>query len=1823
MAEDVLTPFIKKFFEAKYIGNFHTGIQQVRLFYFTRPDTAPQEIILKPYPFMTLYDLKIMIYKHFRNEISAHPSFQSLLLPLAQQGETNNVNNTTYNINPRKIAKENQTFEYSWTKPETTEEIHVVDPFSRIRSADADPNFVSESGKRNLPYAPRSRVVLEDFIKDIGEESLTLHLYLFKDIIGSMPAELRGSEREWFGRIAPYFPDLDVNQVATSLPEKLMTRAKIFDAYVTGAMSNMAKVDEILTVQSRPLLQMIVAGVKYLRFIWTDKRGDKIPLENLFYKLDVTQERPFLRILPVGTTPITKIKMNDTFKIPQVSEPRLLRIWREERNPKPDSDFMFSKLMIRPTIGAQHALYGTLRMFDDNTAEFIVQPPKQLRILDPRSDLSSLDTLLKKGLGGTPYLNKTPDIGNSSIICAVRLPLQTKLLSSDALRRRIQLFSPLFQEISPLPGDRPLIMLRYRAVSNYATEDKIFSFLTLELSRSLVKGDAAMPRLVVALQKEFQMSETDAQLKVTTWLRNKQDVQLAVPDTKDFYMTYNSGIDISIFGQQSYYTIHLYGIYSTIVFQRIITAIGLMLTATEDELAVPGDQAVAMAQVSNAVVVAAPGSEVREPSVADGLVDPPPNVGIAGAGDDEEAENTASGDNDMLLRLMMGAPGGDDDEDGSGGLDEDAINLGDALDEGQNVNLGARRNEERRNANALVANVLNVAPPPAPSVPAPAPVAAVPQAPRSEEEEEEAPGRKRKSYQGWVKSQLQLQDQRLFQYDTDVAGRKIKKYVTMCQATESRQPFVLNQEQYDVMRETYMEDRRRGELDFIVYPLEQGQALPEEGEEVYTLLKYGTNPLKQNYYLCCQFFCTKDYILVREKDFNSTVDRQGKPKPSGSCPFCHKLEIKILKSPGPNEAVIQRRTKKADDKRHLYVGFLQGETQHPEEFYMPCCFTEDSPLYISDPRFDKVRAEQEEEKEEEAETKSVLGVPTTSYEITMLRAHKKYIIGPEKEYLKISEIDGPQVGLLPAVIDKYFGQEPKDYVSRESNKMELLPNAKCFLRVGVENRSSQRHDSFFAALAPYIDRNSSDGVRRRIKEVFTSPMGVRLFTFLNYGNLVLEFYDPNDPTPPEGVLRAWIGSLQLDELTAENKDAVLRIYKSYHRFLTFLDTPELKEYRQFAQMLALEGILTTRGLVLIVLELNEKNELSVRCPPFGYNIQQYANADVAFILHRSTGIWEPIFYSGNKAETRGFKASHQYEITFQRSLEASWPPIVRQRMIEFSRQCQGIGRSVYTSSRKIDPMALIPVSQAIENVQSDTPVGVVRDAYNHIVALTYKVGRGRESLVALPVIDDEYWPKDLKIHLDWDDFTPAPLDLIVKFYKEKFQKIFASNPKYRIIRRIKSRATGQYVAVQLANRLYIPAGKPLHEEEIQGLRLGEVDEMEWSLNRAIYFGKKEDLGETLFDAKESDMQEIFEHLRLTFSNWFTGRTTSSELRTMIRRIIEDKKIPLFERRKRLEIILGPMILSWMDSTKPRGEQEGSLLRVDCLLHAGPSCPARCVWRQKPGNNETAGQCLIHAPTEIPLGARKVNGPRLLMLRLLEELLRFPERKTQLLTGTVTTLVALKEAVKIGEQYILPESSIAWQDLMRLDWMKSTKEQKKFYEELSSKPVQEVKDPAQNEEEEKEEEEEVAGFASSLPDSLMALFDPEDPKTRKLSMLAIPSGNSDSPLTPYLTPLGISLFELDMPEDAQNLDETALRKLTRIARRPILYFDTIYDPPQITGFSLLRGQKTSTPYIFISTEDGLRVLSSSKEFLQDVQVSQMPSGLLSVLENEVIGIPPTG
>jgi hypothetical protein len=314
-------------------------------------------------------------------------------------------------------------------------------------------------------------------------------------------------------------------------------------------------------------------------------------------------------------------------------------------------------------------------------------------------------------------------------------------------------------------------------------------------------------------------------------------------------------------------------------------------------------------------------------------------------------------------------------------------------------------------------------------------------------------------------------------------------------------------------------------------------------------------------------------------------------------------------------------------------------------------------------------------------------------------------------------------------------------------------------------------------------------------------------------------------------------------------------------------------------------------------------------------------------------------------------------------------------------------------------------------------------------------------------------------------------------------------------------------------------------------------------------------------------------------------------------------LPLYEKRKRLEILLAPIVLGWMDESETEDKQElTSLLRVDCRLRAESSCTGFCKWRQDEGR----GQCLLHSPKKAYLGLREVNGPQLLFMRLLEELLRFPERRRQLLQKDVSTLIQTKDAIQVGDQWILPESSVAWFDLLRLDWVSSGKEKKRFFEELSS----EVSERPSYQEE--------VGPSEVLPQALLQLLGPEDEKTRGVYLYRTQE-SEDRSLVPYLAVLGSSLVELDMPEESSSLSSDAIKKLVRKTRSPVIQLNLTVEPPEVIAYSNRIEQKGGVPYILVITPDGPAILSSSIQRPQGILPDAMPEGLRQIYdERRAIG-----
>jgi len=678
-----------------------------------------------------------------------------------------------------------------------------------------------------------------------------------------------------------------------------------------------------------------------------------------------------------------------------------------------------------------------------------------------------------------------------------------------------------------------------------------------------------------------------------------------------------------------------------------------------------------------------------------------------------------------------------------------------------------------------------------------------------------------------------------------------------------------------------------------------------------------------------------------------------------------------------------------------------------------------------------------------------------------------YIVGSEKLPLEVLK-EGPQIGILHPNIDKYFAQDSQNLVVNDHTVWKLITkkdtlNATGFLRIAVENRKRYQADSFLAAIAPFYGEDSSIKMRKSILE----KLAPSVFISLNYGNFLFDFYNPAIPYDSKDNLVLMNFSKQLHTYTGVGikKEAIIRCFKAYTNFKLFMNDPtKTKEFRHFAKFLTLPKMLNwidkdesvlENGIIFIILELSEKDgSLQVRCPPYGISPMEAERCDVAFIIHYSSGIWEPVLYTDNYTKmvnNQEVKINETYMV-FRREAQPVWPDIIKKRVKEYEEMCYSSGLGFYTDSPSLNPNTLLPLSVAMK-IRGAEVKAVLRDFYNHISSLLFENEEGQ--IILVPVIDDGYLNPDLSIELDWQNFMTklATVSDVTAFYNTHLKVVLDTQPteisqSYQIDRLIRLDKTvtirDDIYAIHLANGLFVPVKK----SDDNQLPIEEGQQVYWDIDRKLVYGTKEPVA--TIEVSYQDFEEIYQHLRYSFANWYAALDSSkTTLKKEITEILfhngkPNNSISLYEKRQRLLIKVGTVILSWLDSSIPQINKKASLKRVDCRLLVKDQCSNRCVWKSE------SESCLLHVPEKYDVGTNtQVNAKTLMVKKLIEELIRFPLKREELLKKKVGQYIKLNEAFLSGNEYILPENTVEWSELLRFEWRKNDTEKPKYIEELTS------------------------------------------------------------------------------------------------------------------------------------------------------------------------------
>ena len=1575
-----------------------------------------------------------------------------------------------------------------------------------------DTRFVAPDGSYASPnYESRSRTTLEKAFLYPRQGSIpTLHVFPFHLLYEAYRGVKPISEAEWNKKFAPYFPDLSSDTPSAPTPQDSVAALQV-RRFVSYREHTLYQVNRIL--QEAPFLPTVtVKGILHMTLLWSSPPPAFEGCASLFYTLRVTAQRPYLRLLPADGTGITKLHVDGILPIPTLHDPRILEQWNKEMSPTPKMDFLSMKYVHRPAVLSTPPLYGALHVMNDGTMKLTLQPPKTISALHPQLDLLDMEGVLEGAFQGLPQKVEDYRLHDLSAVVSLKTSMTKPKFTRKRLLARLPTFQSFFREIKALPDQSPILSLRYKAVSQYVTENDVFAFITMWSTREeLQEGELAPHRLIEALQMEFQYSVKEAQRVFTEWLKRKGQFVAEVPEEGEIADGYHPGVDLHIYAQHPTYVVHIHRMESEDTYRRIIRLLSILFV--EDDGYFQGRQAEAQemeAQEQRWDRQRLAQEDRKEEEV--------------GAFDAEERDPIQAELEDLDWAML---------------------------------------NDPLAEMGPAAAPAAPAAPAAAPAAPA-APAAAPAPAPRRVMAPIPEAERRVQPYQ-WFIRRLQELDGNLF--SPKASGKGDNKYSTRCQTVDDRQPVILTQEQYEDMRTVYEADE---DLFWTVYPLQGDEdPSPPAGAERISVMRYGSDAHHIRYLFCPRFFCLLDEIMIRERDFLSDQDRQAQPKPRNSCPFCH--GGLLTKEDRLKKAITGRTVVERKKTPSYEIGFLKPIAS--DEMALPCCFKKQETLRIQDPRFAHIRKQIQEmdvlelgpgpieEEVEPQEAQEYYEAKMIEYGPLLQRLHKKYI-------LEANKVPAAGFFAIPSRrFDAYFHQDStRQLVDRVAIQLTIRPSGHGFLRVGVDNTENE---SLLGLLAPLMNSTSIIDV----KEQLLALLPPRIFLHAHFGNLVLEFFDPTLTAflpDTEQELMKWSETHLGIPMTSANSYALLRLYHSYHHFIYFLQNPkQRKELRHLQPLLAEPGLFTTNGIQMIVLEdQGEDQPVHVRCPIFGVSMERHKNNDVVFVSRtmrtmRTMGAsereyphYELYVYTTNKVGRGGQMEEHRAVKAWKQAEYESWPEIVQQRVKEYMTQCQSTYRSLYTPQRDISSDTLLPLSSMVKG-STVRPEGVVKDYYNHLVAVTFRSRTSIPSMIYLPVIDDGVISISSsfsikKIYLDVEDIRLAPVEEVVRYYQEVIQTQFSLYTGYVIQHVVRSAETQQVVALQLANGVYVPVAPPRSPDVLAAFRLPVVVIEQWEseMNKQMsgFARRGYRQGEPWDDWTHSasieegcgkdpslehrlsvrGLEELYQQFRVMVSRWLTSERAGAGLRGRMEDTLFRSDLPDYEKRKRLELLLSSTLLSWFYPDENWEMPTLSMMRKDCrVIPTEEGCTGTCRWRE----TETGGRCQLHVPRTTSLserGDRSVDTTELFTKRMLDELVRFPSRRKQLLSrdgiSTVTRLVA---PIREDDQYILPETSATWLDLLRFDWMRSSTEEPRYYEEMS-RPF--------TEEDQKEVE--------HLPAEWVERFGEDG------ALIVQWSDQPDTPFVPLMPFMGMTIADWDISPEKKELTLHDLQRFSKKTKRSV-------------------------------------------------------------------------
>lgn len=1521
--------------------------------------------------------------------------------------------------------------EFYWTAADTTTLPDPILPEHRVPS----PLLVDDAGNRK-PVQP---VMVGGLLLEVATAATEIitAINLASLTQGLEPEQLTPPLFSGFYQL--YFPWLtapgQVLDAASITPNA--DQKKAYATTVPYLEDRTGRIDIVQRALTRAVGgdRMTMSTMVKLRWFLPAPASRPESLEKTFYGLKATPRIPFLRYFPAAGTgaPLLKLALHPDGS-PVLSNPKVLAAYLNRPAPNIRNAVIVGRIPLPSTARVEEGAAFTLHMFEDGTSDITFEVP-QRGATYLASVAAEAQRLMRELIPILGYPVTTTELQLRDMLATYKWshpnPQTAAPITAARIRARVAALTPFLEAAPLLAEEKAMAAFTWKAVSNYETESAQFAYITQMVLRAEKEGPpgggdpaAAHAAYVEDIATRFGVTEEIAIAMMERWMERRGEAVAPAPGKPAAVKAvpiHAVGTRIAISGAHPEYTIELHGVSSYTELQRIVSVVGILLGAKETELSLtpaPTTMTVlseAVASQDKATVVAATtgggsAAPVEEAVEEDGFdfQDILGNIGFDIMGNvDAEAEaeeNTGA--------VERKEPETDDErkEDDSAAVGPD-INAAVAT-----VEEECRGNPWTKSDPALTVNP------------------------------------------DWYISRLQGLDKVMFGYPASKTKR-IGAYSKTCQRRDGRQPNIMTLAEYSRIRRCY-DDRVR----FVDLPPRKPEDLPNDpaykpGKKypdsyyltdpdtkrpMWTVYNYENKTTPGNYVflMCAPLWCERDNLPLLPAEYAGTQGR-GFIKPPNTCPFCGGKEFANIATPQPGESVIVRNVKGDTKKLHAFVGTITRK-KHPYGGYpLPCCDTTPRMLKMymtaaatgtlvlgqdlaAGEEAGSVFGDGEEADEEsvvepdQLETASVVTGTTLTgtisgvtgpidYRHLMDTIKSQYILGIDKV------LSAGKFGLLTPALDAFFGQNGASFLESMGIRTTFKKNATVFFRLGVDYRPRTLGLNLFAGLAPFLGHDSAE----ETQAAFLSLHAARAFESANYGTLLQEF--ATRPTLPvtDVALNAFATEYGYPLDTA--RAHVTRVFRAWNSWLAYIsDVFEPKQLRHIEHMLAQPGVVTPRGLLLVVLEQGTDGKIHVACPSFGIPpASQFGAVPVAFIHHdKRTHRWDPILlYNDTASATTASRVSFLFGER-RPELEAL-PPDFREQVSQWITTWRssslGCGRGVppphvWTPAK--NTAGLPRLRDFMVGPLGGYVTKLVRDRSNRLVGVM------RPYFV--PCLDDGTLATETPRIYEVEPTLTTPLAEMLVHYTELATRFPSLRPTNLVVR-IQETTTVIGFRVAIGTLIATPP-EPFNADALPPLPVQQMDRFPWELDALILRAPDAPpvpavvLEESVASVEEQ-MAEAYQHLRLSFSKWLSRSPGGNRLKIEINeQFLKRTTLPLYERQKRLDLMLEPFIRKMVVATIA---EEGAataavrsplrkslpLLRQDCITLSESRCKAAdaCRW--------SGGRCYIHAPTT----AEATDPARIFTARLTDELLRYAGHRREIFNEEVPEIRTPKGIVRVGNE----------------------------------------------------------------------------------------------------------------------------------------------------------------------------------------------------------------